>query len=98
MECGITVSFITVGVSLINLETLMRTIVSILYYVTLHTDINECAGSHGCSHGCTNTIGSFLCTCPDGLFLSDDERTCEGDYIHLVFCVCLSSYMLQAVQ
>ena len=45
------------------------------------TDINECAGSHDCSHGCSNTNGSFQCTCPEGLFLSDDRRNCNGDYI-----------------
>ena len=61
-------------------------------HVTLHTDIDECAGSHGCSHGCNNTIGSFQCTCPDGLFLSDDERNCEGNYIYYLVFVQLRNY------
>lgn len=30
-------------------------------------DINECATSHPCQHGdCTNTPGSFFCTCHTG--------------------------------
>ena len=68
-------------------------------YIMLHTDINECTGTHGCSHGCTNTIGSFLCTCPDGLFLSDDGQNCEGN-LRLIFCFCsyLNAIVLQAVQ
>ena len=49
-----------------------------LLKVCIVADINECVGSHGCSHGCTNTNGSFQCTCPDGLFLSDDRRNCNG--------------------
>ena len=52
-------------------------------------DINECTGSHGCSHGCSNTIGSFLCTCPEGLFLSDDRRNCNGNHIQ---CFVTHSY------
>lgn len=42
-------------------------------------DIDECAtGLAGCSHSCTNIIGSFRCTCPAETFLESDGRTCEG--------------------
>lgn len=43
------------------------------------TDDDECAsGKSGCSHGCVNTLGQAFCTCPDGMELSDDWKTCNG--------------------
>jgi len=43
-----------------------------------HCDLDECQGEDvGCSHGCTNTIGSFVCSCPSGMVLSDDGETCR---------------------
>lgn len=32
-----------------------------------------------CSHECVNTIGSFICKCPNDQHLRDDKRTCEQD-------------------
>ena len=43
----------------------------------IYLDINECdANTDGCEQGCTNTDGSFVCTCNSGFTLSDDGRTC----------------------
>ena len=33
-------------------------------------------GTSGCQHGCNNTIGGFLCSCPEGQGLRDDGLTC----------------------
>jgi fibulin 1/2 len=42
------------------------------------TDVNECkTGRHTCSHSCVNTRGSYKCTCPKGLTLQENNRTCE---------------------
>lgn len=46
--------------------------------VTL-ADIDECA-THGalCAHGtCTNTFGSFVCTCGPGWQLAPDDSRCD---------------------
>ncbi|XP_006896217.1 PREDICTED: epidermal growth factor-like protein 8 [Elephantulus edwardii] len=44
-----------------------------------HVDVDECrTGVTLCSHHCHNTAGSFMCSCPQGLVLSRDRRTCEG--------------------
>ena len=43
-----------------------------------HKDINECNGNHQCDHDCTNTNGSFICSCDPGYELQSDDRTCEG--------------------
>ena len=44
-------------------------------------DINECSTNNGgCAHGCTNTIGSYHCTCLTGYILASDQRACNGKY------------------
>ena len=48
----------------------------------LFVDINECATNNGnCSQYCTNTAGSYLCTCVAGYILNSDNRTCIGWFI-----------------
>ena len=45
-----------------------------------HSDIDECVeGFDGCDHNCTNTNGSYFCTCLDGYELQTDNHTCTGD-------------------
>ena len=41
-------------------------------------DIDECSVSTPCDQGCTNTMGSFTCSCQAGFDLGDDGRTCNG--------------------
>ena len=52
-------------------------------YVTLytfHSDIDECEErTDGCDHNCTNTDGSYYCTCMDGYELESDNHTCTGN-------------------
>ena len=43
------------------------------------TDINECdRDGLICDHSCTNTNGSFVCSCNMGYELSPDGHTCKG--------------------
>ena len=46
----------------------------------LFTDINECLDSNGgCSHNCTNTVGSYYCECASGFILQPNNHNCtEG--------------------
>ncbi len=41
-------------------------------------DINECSESRFCQDICTNTNGSFVCSCSEGLTLDHNYRTCSG--------------------
>ena len=45
------------------------------------TDINECTnGTHACysDDHCTNTNGSYTCSCPQGYKLGSDGHSCNG--------------------
>jgi len=42
-------------------------------------DINECGSRNGgCAHVCTNTVGTFTCSCRTGFMLTSDQRSCVG--------------------
>ena len=41
------------------------------------TDINECEEFNGnCEHNCTNTNGSYDCSCDEGYVLNEDGYNC----------------------
>ena len=41
------------------------------------SDINECAeGTDGCNQTCTNSIGSYSCSCGSGYLLESDRHGC----------------------
>ena len=47
--------------------------------VSSHVDIDECAlRISGCKQQCTNTNGSYYCTCRNGFSLQNDNKSCKG--------------------
>lgn len=48
------------------------------------TDIDECTGNNACneSANCTDTEGSYTCTCIIGY--TGDGRSCESELLHIV--------------
>ena len=45
-------------------------------------DIDECLTNNGgCAQTCTNSDGSFVCSCDGGYTLAVDERACNGRII-----------------
>jgi hypothetical protein len=57
-------------------------------------DIDECnEASPGCSHQCINTQVGAFCSCPEGMELMSDYKTCQGAvsffyfaFLYLIFC------------
>ena len=53
----------------------MNTLTSVS--VSSNSDVNECStGSGGCDHICTNSVGSFQCSCNSGYSLAADGTAC----------------------
>ena len=64
------------------------------------SDVNECnTANGGCNQICTNTIGSFLCSCNTGYELDSDQRTCVGEFMaHTLFSILLIVYDILVIQ
>ena len=64
-----------------------------MYIFFIILDIDECTqGTNGCNHNCTNTVGSYYCTCMVGYELESDNHTCTGDvYVRLYVCTCMGN-------
>ena len=55
------------------------TILMMYLYSTI-PEINECATLNGnCSQTCTNTNGSYYCSCNSGYILGGNNMTCNGE-------------------
>ena len=50
----------------------------------LYLDVNEC-DNNPCDQLCTNTDGSYTCSCRAG-FTKDANEKCQGYVDYLVFC------------
>jgi len=50
---------------------------------------DECSDpdNGGCSHNCSNTVGSFVCYCPPGMSLVEDKLTCGKAFFLKNLCV-----------
>ena len=55
------------------------------YSTSIHTDIDECAlGISGCNQICTNTNGSYVCSCYLGYQISSNNKICVGKLCHFL--------------
>ena len=76
-----------------------------------HIDIDECSeGTSGCDQLCSNTLGSYTCSCYSGYELDIDNHTCidideciddnggcEHTCVNTIgsyYCLCNYSYVL----
>ncbi|KAK2540204.1 Hmcn1 [Columba guinea] len=46
-------------------------------HASIAKDEDECAVPNPCSHTCHNAMGSYHCSCPQGLAIAADGRTCQ---------------------
>ena len=49
-------------------------------------DIDECGMDGACDQTCTNTDGSFVCSCDSGYALDGNGRDCNGTYLNMEPC------------
>jgi fibulin 1/2 len=53
---------------------------------SIFIDIDECSvdysGADKCEQNCTNTDGSFMCSCSSGYELNRDGHSCSGKLIY----------------
>ena len=59
-------------------------------------DVNECADgfSSGCGQVCTNTVGSFECSCNAGYELASDGFLCKGEIVDNFCNLAVHIYLL----
>uniref|UniRef100_A0AAZ3SJS1 Hemicentin 1 n=1 Tax=Oncorhynchus tshawytscha TaxID=74940 RepID=A0AAZ3SJS1_ONCTS len=56
---------------------LHATITKDCYCLCYDSDEDECKERSPCSHVCHNAMGTYYCSCPRGLTISADGRTCQ---------------------
>lgn len=56
-----------------------------ILFILLSLDIDECSFDNGgCNQTCTNTTGSYKCSCDEGFVLNPDEHGCDGNILHFL--------------
>ncbi len=57
-----------------------------MFQLDYHVDIDECSFDNGgCNQTCTNTTGSYKCSCDEGFKLNPDDHGCDGINIIINF-------------
>ena len=60
---------------------------------TFLIDTNECdSNNDGCSQSCTNSVGSYHCSCTTGYTLAIDGYGCNGSYNTIKINILCSMY------
>ena len=63
-------------------------------YFHFFSDIDECTEDEPCDHICTDTVGSFTCSCRDGFELDENGRDCNGKKL----CVSGTTYVSSVIE
>ena len=67
-----------------------------VYTCMFHIDINECATNNGgCAQICTNSVGSYYCSCGAGYMMGGDGHTCSGEEDTFILLCQLILYHVQ---
>ena len=57
-----------------------------LIHILTYIDMDECSEEVTlCEHTCTNTVGSYSCTCKEGYHLHTDGHSCIGELVEELF-------------
>ena len=68
-------------------------------YLITFSDINECHSEqeNNCDQICTNTIGSYNCSCGSGYLLNEDGFQCDGTVTLLLFLSFIFSNFIASI-
>lgn len=67
-------------------RTSLRTTDLVLYFFHTVAEINECLnGTDNCEQICTNTLGSFVCSCNEGFELEENGFSCKRKWTILAY-------------
>ena len=62
-----------------DIASILDYLLATYYYYYYISDINECESNNGgCQHNCSNSVGSFQCSCLPGHTLDSDGFHCSG--------------------
>ena len=81
---------VTMGMNWLLMEDIVMVGHLLIFFTWLITcdwlaEIDECTSSP-CGHICTNTAGSFVCSCHNGYELNSNGRSCDGMYSVMTYC------------
>ena len=77
------VYFILMNNYLLQMIIISYSLVSLIQLYMYILDINECASNGGwgpCQQMCTNTVGSYYCSCLLGYTVSANGASCNGEH------------------
>ena len=70
---------ISTTVCMFDTDNIRNLSVTCLCIYFINVDIDECARNiSGCNQNCTNTNGSYFCSCYFGYEIQNDNKTCVG--------------------
>ena len=71
-----------------------RFIMKIILIILLCAEVHECnEGADLCEHTCTNTPGSYVCSCNPGYTLSSNGFTCSSKDHHNIIIFLIHTYV-----
>ena len=70
-------------------------VIAVHLFICLFSDINECDDdTDDCEQICTNTEGSFYCSCMNGFILDDNGKNCTGECLCVFFQINIDNPLL----
>lgn len=57
-----------------------------MFYQDTFSDVDECMeGTAMCEQQCSNTIGSYTCSCGEGFIIDENGYVCDGEIKHCLY-------------
>ena len=67
------------------------------FFILFHTDIDECIEGSLCEQECTNTAGSYNCSCYTGYILANNEISCTSKLLIVFFLLDINALYFYSI-